>query len=160
MFEIQDPHFLIKHEYLEDSAGPGRWRGGLGVETEFEIYGKEVTGIAFGDGIEEEARAFGLFGGGPGSANRVELRYPDGTVRTAKTKEIIRDIPEHTIFNEKAGGGGGYGDPLERPVAKVLEDVKNQVVSIQSAREDYGVVVDPETMEVDQKATNRLRGKD
>ena len=157
MFEIHDPHFLIKHEYLPDSAGPGRWRGGLGVETEFEIYGENVTGIAFGDGIEEEARAFGLFGGKPGTANRVELRYPDGTVREAKAKEIIRDIPQHTVFNEKAGGGGGYGDPLERPVERVLDDVRNEMVSVRSAREDYGVVIDKATLEVDEEATRSLR---
>ena len=157
MFEIHDPHFLIRHEYLPDSAGAGRWRGGLGVETEFEIQGENVTGIAFGDGIEEEARAFGLFGGRPGTANRVELRYPDGTVRAAKTKEIIRNIPEKTVFNEKAGGGGGYGDPLERPVERVLDDVRNELVSIRSAREDYGVVIDEDTLEVDDEATRRRR---
>lgn len=127
------------------------------METEFEIQGENVTGIAFGDGIEEEARAFGLFGGRPGTANRVELRYPDGTVRAAKTKEIIRNIPEKTVFNEKAGGGGGYGDPLERPVERVLDDVRNELVSIRSAREDYGVVIDEDTLEVDDEATRRRR---
>lgn len=159
MFEIHDPHLLAKHEYLKDSAGPGQWRGGLGVETEFEIYGENVTGIAFGDGIEEEARAFGFFGGLPGSANRVELRYPDGTVRMAKSKEIIRNIPQHTVFNEKAGGGGGYGNPFDRPEEKVLEDVRNDLVSVHSAEHDYGVVINESTLEVNQEATRKLRGK-
>jgi len=159
MFEVHDPHFLIKHEYLLDSAGAGRWRGGLGVETEFVIQGEKVTGIAFGDGIEEEARAFGIFGGRPGSANKIELRYPDGTVKVAKSKEIIRDIPKGSIFYEIAGGGGGYGDPHERPVERVLEEVRNGVISIRSAREDYGVAIDPETLEVDEAATQRLRGR-
>ncbi len=157
MFEIQDPHFLIRHEYLQDSAGAGRWRGGLGVETEFELYGENVTGIAFGDGIEEEARAFGFFGGRPGSANRVELHYPDGTLRTAKAKEIIRGIPPHTIYKSRAGGGGGYGDPLERPVGRVQEDVRNELVSVRSAREDYGVAIDESTLELDEEATRKLR---
>jgi N-methylhydantoinase B len=157
MFEIHDPHLLIRHEYLQDSAGAGRWRGGLGVETEFEIYGENVTGIAFGDGIEEEARAFGFFGGRPGSVNRVELHFPDGTVKTAKAKEIIRNIPPRTIYKGLAGGGGGYGDPFERPVAKVLEDVRNELVSVRSAREDYGVVVEGTTLELDEEATRKLR---
>lgn len=159
MFEIHDPHLLVKHEYLKDSAGPGQWRGGLGVETEFEIYGENVTGIAFGDGIEEEARAFGFFGGLPGSANRVELRYPDGSVRVARTKEIIRSIPPHTVFNEKAGGGGGYGNPFDRPVEKVLEDVRNDLVSVHSAEHDYGVVIKESTLEINHEATRKLRGK-
>ena len=159
MFETHDPHFLIKHEYLPDSAGAGRWRGGLGVETEFVIYGEDVTGIAFGDGIEKGAEAFGIFGGKHGVLNRIELRYPDGTVKVAKSKEIIRDIPTGTVFNEKAGGGGGYGDPLQRPAQKVLEDVRNELVSIEKARDDYGVVIDPATLTIDEKATEALRSK-
>jgi len=158
MFEIHDPHFLIKHEYMPDSAGAGRWRGGLGVETEFEVYGEKVTAISFGDGVEEEARAFGFFGGKSGSLNRVELRFPDGSLREVKAKEIIRNIPAHTVFNDKAGGGGGYGDPFLRPVEKVLDDVRNELVSVRSAREDYGVAIDEKTMALDEEATKSLRG--
>lgn len=159
MFEIQDPHFLIRHEYIPDSAGAGRWRGGLGVETEFSIYGENMTGIAFGDGIEEEAKAFGFFGGKDGTVNKVELRYPDGNVKVANSKEIIRNIPTGTIFHQKAGGGGGYGDPFQRPAEKVLDDVRNGVVSVQSAKEDYGVVIDENTLTTDEDATMELRGQ-
>jgi len=158
MFEIHDPHFLIKHEYLTDSAGAGRWRGGLGVETKFVIYGKNVTGITYGHGVEEEEEgAFGLFGGKPGTKNEITITYPDGTVKRSKSKEIIRNIPPGSVFNEKAGGGGGWGDPYERPVERVLDDVRNGVVSIESAQRDYGVVIDPVTLEVDYEATNSLR---
>jgi len=138
MFEIHDPHFLVKHEYLPDSAGAGRWRGGLGVETEFVIRGENVTGVAFGDGVEEEARAFGFFGGKPGSGNAITLRYPNGETRSAKTKEIIRGIPPGTVFHQLAGGGGGYGDPRERSRELVAADLRNGVVSVEAAREDYG----------------------
>lgn len=157
MFEIHDPHFLIKHEYMIDSAGAGKWRGGLGVETEFRIDGTNVTGIAFGDGIEKGAEAFGLFGGKKGTLNRIELQYPDGRISAAKSKEIIRDIPRGTIFYQRAAGGGGYGSPYERPVQKVLQDVINRMVSIEKARDDYGVVIKPETMTIDKMATERLR---
>jgi N-methylhydantoinase B len=158
MFEIHDPHFLIKHEYLTDSAGAGRWRGGLGVETEFVIHGENVTAIAYGDGIEEEAKAFGFFGGKEGVVNKIELTYPDGSVRTAKSKQIIRNIPKGTLFRQVAGGGGGYGNPFERPVEKVLEEVRNEVISLERAETDYGVVIDRSTMTVDMEATFRLRG--
>jgi len=160
MFEIHDPHFLIKHEYLTDSAGAGRWRGGLGIETEFVIYGQDVTGISFGDGIEEESRAFGFFGGKDGIVNEVKLVYPDGTERIAKSKEIIRNIPTDTIFKQKAGGGGGYGNPHQRPLERVLDDVRNEMVSIERAREDYGVVIDGATLTVDENATGKLRGEE
>ncbi|MCC6211844.1 MAG: hydantoinase B/oxoprolinase family protein [Burkholderiales bacterium] len=142
MFEIHDPHFLVKHEYLQDSAGAGRWRGGVGVETEFEIRGDNVTGVAFGDGVEEEARAFGLFGGRPGSRNEIRLTFPDGRERVPKTKEIVRGIPRGTRFRQKAGGGGGYGDPRRRPLEAVRADVKNGLVSLEAAREEYGVLFD------------------
>ena len=159
MFEIQDPHFLVRHEYLKDSAGAGQWRGGLGVETIFEIYGENVTGIAFGDGVEEEARAFGLFGGQEGSINVAELKYPDGTVKVARSKEIIRGIPKNTIFKNIAGGGGGYGDPFLRPVDKVLEDVRNELVSYDRAKKDYGVVIDQGSVTVNKEETAKLRGR-
>jgi N-methylhydantoinase B len=157
MFEIHDPHFLVKHEYLPDSAGAGRWRGGLGVETEFVMRGENVTGVAFGDGVEEEARAFGFFGGGPGSLNSITLTYPDGARRGAKSKEIIRAIPSGTVFNQKAGGGGGYGDPFERPAAQVLAEVKDGLLSIEAARADYGVAIDPATLALEAARTAELR---
>jgi len=159
MFELHDPHFLIKHEYLSDSAGAGKWRGGLGVETEFVIHGEHVTGIAFGDGIDEEARAFGFFGGKEGALNSAELLYPDGAVRRAKSKEIIRTIPTGTVFKQIAGGGGGYGRPFERPIEKVLEDVTNELVSVEKARDDYGVIIDPVSLTVDLEATRQRRGE-
>ena len=115
MFEIQNPLLLERHEYLIDSAGPGRWRGGLGVETAMRIEGEDVTAVAFGDGIEERARAFGLFGGGAGSVNASAFRFPDGGEKIARSKEIVRGIPPGTVFRQRAGGGGGYGPPRERP---------------------------------------------
>ena len=157
MFEIHDPHFLLKHEYAPDSAGAGRWRGGLGVETEFVMRGENATGVAFGDGVEEEARAFGFFGGRPGTRNAITLTYPDGTRRQPKTKEIVRGIPQGTVFRQIAGGGGGYGDPIERPAELVLADVRNGLISIEAARSDYGVWIDPESLALDAPRTAELR---
>jgi N-methylhydantoinase B len=157
MFELTTPHILFKHEYVTDSAGAGQWRGGLGVETFFKIYGEDVTGVTFGDGVDEEARAFGLFRGKEGSLNKLELIYPDGRIHSPKSKDVIRGIPKGTIFHEIAGGGGGYGDPLKRPAEKVLKDVRNGFISIEKAREDYGVVIDPKTFKVDMEETKGLR---
>jgi len=159
MFEIHDPHRLVRHEYALDSAGSGRWRGGLGVETEFVIDGENVTGIAFGDGVEEEARAFGLFGGKPGSINTVEIGYPDGATVNPKAKAIIRNIPRGAVYRQRAGGGGGYGDPHERDEQLVLADVLDGVLSVQAARDDYGVVIDPASLVLDPSATRLLRSR-
>jgi N-methylhydantoinase B len=157
MFEIQDPHVLVKHEYWTDSAGPGRWRGGYGTECAFEIDGAELTGIAFGDGLEEGARAFGLFGGVDGPRNTLVLRYPDGRERIPRAKEVVRDIPTGALYSQQAGGGGGYGDPFERPAELVAEDVRNELISLARAAEDYGVAVDPGSFAVDAAATEKLR---
>jgi N-methylhydantoinase B len=157
MFEIHTPHRLLRHEYLPDSAGPGRWRGGLGVETEFVIDGEEVTGIVFGDGVDEEARAFGLFGGGPGGLNRIEIVTPDGRTLVPRSKDVVA-IPRGSVFRQRAGGGGGWGDPFERPAALVAEEVRDGLISPEAARRDYGVVLAPETFGVDEAATARLRG--
>lgn len=157
MMELQDPHFLIKHEYATDSAGAGRWRGGLGVETIYRIEGDDVTGIVFGDGLEEEARGFGLFGGRPGALNELVITQGDEDYRP-KAKEIVRGIRRGAVFRHVAGGGGGYGDPRLRPIARVLEDVRNGYVSIETARRDYSVYVHPETLEPDLEATKAARG--
>lgn len=157
MFELTTPHLLLKHEYVIDSAGAGQWRGGLGVETIFKIYGEEVTGVTFGDGVDEEARAFGLFGGKAGALNKLDLTYPDGRIHSPTTKDVIRGIPKGAIFHEIAGGGGGYGDPLKRPIEKVLKDVRNEFVSIEKAKDDYGVAIDPHTFGVDEEETKKLR---
>ncbi|MBI1845380.1 MAG: hydantoinase B/oxoprolinase family protein [Candidatus Rokubacteria bacterium] len=156
MFEVHTPHRLRRHEYWTDSAGAGRWRGGLGVETEFVIDGEDVTGVSFGDGVEPEARAFGLFGGGPGTANTIRLTAPDGRVVVPRAKDVVA-IPRGTVFFQQAGGGGGYGDPRERPAALVAAEVRDGVISAEAARRDYGVVVDPATGALDEAGTWQAR---
>ena len=59
----------------------------------------------------------------------------------------------------RTGGGGGYGDPRERPVDRVVTDVVRGYVSVERARDDYGVVVDPATLALDAAATAELRGR-
>ena len=108
---------------------------------------------------EEAARAFGFFGGGAGSRNAIVLTYPDGTQRRVKSKEIIRDIPPGTVFHQLAGGGGGYGDGFERPAERVAADVSSGVVSVQAAREDYGVVIDADGGALDAAGTAGLRAR-
>ncbi len=159
MFEQQTPHLLRKHEYLCDSAGPGQWRGGLGVETVFEIGADETQLVIFGDGDIEPA--FGLHGGGEGSLNSIGLRFPDGTDKTPLSLDLLTGVPAGTIYRQRAGGGGGHGNPHDRPAARVAEEVRNGVVSIESARDDYGVVLEGQTLAIDEDATceARKRGK-
>jgi N-methylhydantoinase B len=159
MFELQTPNRLTKHEYALDSAGAGQWRGGLGVETIIRFGGEESKGVVFGDGMDEETRAFGLFGGNVGSINEMEFKFPDGSRHRPKSKEIVSDIPPGTILHQVAGGGGGYGEPTLRPAEQVVREVRNGTLSFQKAQEEYGIVFDPMTMELKQTETEQLRGK-
>ena len=158
IFEQATPHLVLKHEYLMDSAGPGRWRGGVGVETLFEFRGKGIKVVTFGDGDVEPSR--GSQGGMEGGLNFIKLKYPgDTSWRTLTTKDLVHDVPDGTIYWQHASGGGGWGNPKERPAEKVLRDVRNELVSLESARRDYGVAINPDTWEVDWEETQKLRGE-
>ncbi len=155
MFEQMTPHTLIEHEFLTDSAGPGRYRGGLGVRTRYRVGGAGTKLVTFGDGDVEPA--FGLDGGGQGTLNRIELTYPDGRRYVTTSKDLVVDVPAGTLYEQDAGGGGGYGPAYERPADKVRTEVQGGLVSVKAAREQYGVVVDPETFDLDPAATEALR---
>ncbi|MCP4316127.1 MAG: hydantoinase B/oxoprolinase family protein [Hyphomicrobiales bacterium] len=137
MFEQQTPHLLIQHEYIEDSAGAGQWRGGLGVETRYIIGSHDTQFVTFGDGDFEPA--FGLFGGHDGTLNSITLTYPDGARKTPKNKDLITGVPKGTLFHQLAGGGGGYGDPQKRDRTVLREEVRNGVISQKVASEVYGM---------------------
>ena len=158
MFELQTPNVILKHEYASDSAGAGQWRGGLGVETVIRLDGDNSRGVVFGDGIDEQARAFGLFGGKEGSINELEFQFPNGSNHRPQSKEIIPDLPTGTVLRQVAGGGGGYGDPCLRPEELIAREVRNGILSVDRAKRDYGVVVNPVTYELDLAETGRLRG--
>jgi N-methylhydantoinase B len=137
MYEQQTPHRIIKHEYSTDSAGAGRWRGGLGVETEIELGADDTTMVVFGDG--DKTAPYGLFGGESSVLNVIKLKYPDGKEITPLSKDLISGIPKGSIYYQVASGGGGYGDPKLRTREKVMIDVKNGVVSKESAEKEYGI---------------------
>ncbi len=136
MFEQMTPHRLVRHEYIPDSGGPGQWRGGLGVVTEFEIGSEDTQLVTFGDGDFEAA--FGLFGGEGSILNIIELTYPDGTKVVPKNKDLITGVPKGTFYHQIAGGGGGYGDPKKRDRNKLAEEIRNGVITVEQARDSYG----------------------
>ena len=137
MFEQQTPHRLIKHELLADSAGPGQWRGGLGVETVFEIGSDDTQLVTFGDGDFEGA--FGIAGGKGAGLNYIRLEYPDGRTVVPRNKDLITGVPRGTIYRQVANGGGGWGDPKLRDRAVLAEEVRNGVISREAAVREYGI---------------------
>jgi len=157
MFEHMTPHHLVRHEYLTDSAGAGRNRGGLGVETLYRVGSDDTQIVTFGDGDVEPA--FGLFGGKQGTLNKIELQRPDGEVIHPTSKDLVTGVPAGTIYVQHAGGGGGFGGPFERPAEKVAAEVRDGIISVGSARDDYGVAVHPRTLELLADETAQLRAR-
>lgn len=136
-----------------DSGGPGKWRGGTGVIFTMRIV--KAGSAVLGRGLERHVfRPWGLCGGMPGDVARVVLDI--GTARERDLGKISMVEPEagQTVTLMSAGGGG-YGDPHERDVALVARDVATGLVSRESARRDYGVVIT--AAGVDAAATARLR---
>ena len=142
MFEMKSPLFIHHFEYKQDSAGAGQWRGGLGVELEVEFLNDGNMISAFGDGIDPSSEATGLLGGKAGINNKGELIYPDGRVHTCTSKETVANIPKGTRWHQVAGGGGGFGDPKQRPPEQIEQEVLYGYVSVAAAREEYGVEVE------------------
>ena len=93
--------------------------------------------VVFGDGDVEPC--YGLHGGKSGALNLITLTYPDGKEKTPMSKDLIDNIPKGTVYRQVAGGGGGFGDPLERNRSKIADDVRNEVISVDKAKEDYNI---------------------
>lgn len=140
-----------------DSGGPGRWRGGLGtrVEWSFDV-GADVTLQSERTG---ELTGAGLKGGRPGRG-RNDVQVAVGTIeeRVLGMSTDVTLKPGQVMVLHGAGGAG-YGDPLERDIEAVERDVRRGYVSIASAREDYGVVIDPDSLAADRQLTLELRSR-
>ena len=137
------------------SGGPGKWRGGTGLIFTMRI---ENEGSAvLGRGLERHVfRPYGLMSGRPGAPARVVLNLGRDDERELGKISMVEPKPGDTVTLMSAGGGG-YGDPFERPVEAVLRDVRAGFVNVDEARDDYGVVIMQGS--VDETATEALRAR-
>jgi N-methylhydantoinase B len=156
LHELVNPYTVLQYEYWPDSAGAGQWRGGLGTIYKWRIDADNIAAANFGGGVYPETAPFGLQGGKAAAPHRLYLRKRDGTVVNVEP-ESFYDFNTGDVFEIYESGGGGYGDPHRRPADTVREEVFNGVLSIEKAREDYGVVIDPATLAMDAASTARLR---
>jgi N-methylhydantoinase B len=142
---------------VPDSGGPGRWRGGQGLEMEFQLFAPQSM-VTARNRDRSVFSAWGLRGGRAGRASRfVKNPGTDAAVELGST-DIVNCDPGDVILIQ-GPAAGGYGDPLERPVEAVLDDIRKGFVSIESARADYGVVLDAQGG-ADAAATARVRGEE
>lgn len=154
VLEVRYPLRVVRYELIQDSGGAGKFRGGLGVSKEYTPIGHDAKLTATFD-RSKYSPAWGLFGGQDGKPNQIIILRKDGSRETyGKVTDLT--VKEGDIIILQGGGGGGYGDPLERDPERVREDVENEKVSVERARESYGVIL-TDSLEIDWEETKRLR---
>jgi N-methylhydantoinase B len=137
-----------------DSGGPGEWRGGCGIERSWTLLGPGAILSILAE--RTKIPPWGLNGGGHGGLGEYILRRADGSARRLPSKCTV-PLARGESLVIRTPGGGGYGDPLRRSPHLVLRDVLSGLVTLEAAERDYGVVVDPERMRIDEGATEGLR---
>lgn len=147
-----------KYELKTDTGGAGEMRGGLGIERELEIIQDDVLYTGLGD--RHRFHPWGLNHGCEGAVGAFyRVAADDGSVTRMGHKTTSLPLKKGDIIRVTTPGAGGYGDPRKRSPEKVLKDVREKKVSIEAAREQYGVVIVPDGVDyrVDEQATAALR---
>lgn len=152
VLETKSPMFIESYGYRPDTGGAGRHRGGVGVSRSYRFLAPS-TGICLV--YKTKTRPWSIAGGHVGENNRVVLN--PGTEREVVQGGSYNLLETDDVLVNDTGGGGGYGDPLDREPRRVAHDVRNGFVSVEAAAQDYGVVVDAATFDVDADATRELR---
>jgi N-methylhydantoinase B len=142
--ESKWPIVIRGYGFRTDTGGPGRFRGGCGVYRRFDLEAPTRLFLWFERSVTP---GWGLFGGGTGVG-------PDVVVNEGRRDErhLLKvnalQLQTGDMFELRTGGGGGFGDPFERDPERVRGDVLDGYVSVEGAERDYGVVLDPETLEI------------
>lgn len=156
--EVAEVRFPFRVEYFElaqDSGGPGKYRGGLGVRRDYRMIDHDGGMTVTTDRVIYTP-PWGIFNGKDGRSSITKVYRADGTEETWRKVSNL-PLKNGDVTSFQTGGGGGYGSPLEREPNLVLQDVLNGYVSLRSAEDDYGVVINTQEMKVDSQATQRLR---
>jgi N-methylhydantoinase B len=126
--EARFPLTFEHHEFRADSAGDGRYRGGVGATLRLRVdIAEPAVANTAGDGVRHTP--YGLFGGGDGQPHRYRLLSKGKAPRVLKTKEVGVPVRPGDVFFVESSGGGGYGPAAKRGDAARASDVANGLVS-------------------------------
>ena len=153
--EINYPVRIARYELVENSEGPGKFRGGLGLRRDYLFPDHEASFTILAD--RDRKGPGGLFGGKPGRTASYFLNSNGKTVRLGSKTTV--QLQPGDIVSYRTCGGGGYGLPAERDPERVLRDVRNGMVSRERAREIYRTEIDTEAWRVNDGETMRLRSE-
>jgi N-methylhydantoinase B len=179
MSELQNPFLYLWRREAVDTGGAARWRGGSGISLAIMAHnspyveigwlgqGKQTSGVYSSCGGYPIGSFFPVICEGPGLKEKVKESKPDSiddlmnigaTLTEYPAMVTTRPIKEGDILAfDGAQGAGGMGDPLDREPERVLQDVKGHYHSLEMAYKVYGVVIDVDTMKVDEKKTASRR---
>ena len=153
---VRFPWRVTRYEFTADSHGAGKWRGAPGIHWEAVNEAIDCTSnLGPCDGWHTQGQ--GQLGGYPTPLNKSYIIRGEDHIEI-KEPHIPMQLKAGDIFVAKTGGGAGIGYPEERDPEAVRMDVKNGLVSIEMARDVYKVSLDPETLEIYESATQKMRG--
>ncbi len=152
--ELKCPVLFEERSLRPDSAGPGKYRGGMGSIIKFRNLSEGRWNLQ--GSLRVNCPPWGLWGGKPGKTYGKFLRLP-GEKEFTRVEVSRRLVPADTEALVTTSGGGGWGDPLERDPAMVRWDVIEELVAADTVGDDYGVVLSGEDYQVDEEATRKLR---
>ncbi len=136
VMESKFPWVVEQCQFVPDSCGAGKFRGGMGYDLGFELLEEAYCTPTL---ERTRTRPWGLAGGGEARANSGTLRYPDGRVE-AFTKATGMPVPKGAVLTIHTGGGGGYGPPEQRALEQVEADLKEGYITEAFAREHHADV--------------------
>jgi len=157
LMETKYPIVYERYGLVPDSGGAGTFRGGLGSQLAVRLR-KDLN---FSTRIERMlCPPWGLEGGQDGFGNLVELDMVGvDNPKMVNAKVFTARLKAGDLFRVRGGGGGAFGPAWQRPAEKVQEDVRQGYVTLESAKANYGVLLDPGTLEIDHEETGKLRAQ-
>lgn len=152
VIEQSFPLLVNKYGLVEGSGGPGKQRGGLGLERKITLLEDDLMITITSD--RHKNSPWGLFGGGDGKTSNCTLQLPNGDLKELSSKSTF-SAPKGSTITLSTAGGGGYSSPLSRDPQLVLKDVIENNISLEDALNKYGVVIKDLTVNEKETALKR-----
>ena len=154
VIEAENPLEVLDYEMVPDTAGAGKFRGGVSLRRTWRMLADE--GILQVRADRQTHRPYGLQGGGPGAAGR-NMLDPGLPTEERLHGKLTMTLRAGQIFRHDLPGAGGWGDALDRDLASIARDLRDGLVTIEGAARDYGVVASGNPPVIDATASISLR---
>ncbi len=148
---------IERFDIAPDSGGPGQFRGGLGIIRDYRMLADKVTLAT--RMANRKTPPWGVKGGKAGRTGRITVNPGQADERVIPGFSDGIKLKRGDLVRVLSSGGGGYGDPLDRALSQVEDDVADGFITIAGALADYGVVINEKTLAADVKATEQQRAR-